>query len=325
MGPGRVVVTDCDHGHLEPETAVLSELGVALRVEACRTATDVISRCGDADVLLNQYAPVDDSVFEALPQLRLVVRYGVGVDNIDVAAATRHGIWVVNVPDYGASEVADHSLALSLALLRGVAAYDRSIRRGSWDYSVARPLRRLSALTYGVVGCGAIGLAVARRAAAFGMRVIGFDARPEISSDGGLTRVSLDELLATSDVVSLHAGLDASSRHLIDASALHAMQPTAILVNTARGGLVDTAALLGALDSGGLAGAALDVLEVEPIETHVRDRLTRHERVVLSPHAAWYSEESFRQLKGEVACEALRVLSGRTPRSPVNAPLLNAR
>lgn len=315
-----VVVTDCDHDHVNPEAAVLSEHGTGLRVEACRTPAEVISRCGDADVLINQYAPIDQTVFEAMPRLRLVVRYGVGVDNIDVRAATRHGVWVANVPDYGTSEVADHSFALALSLLRGVAVYDRSVRSGAWDYRVARPLRRLSDLTFGVVGCGAIGLAVAERAAAFGMRVLGSDVRPATSSDGTPTRVPLDELLAASDVVSLHAGLDASSRHLIGASAFAAMRCTAILVNTARGALVDTTALLEALDSGRLAGAALDVLGVEPIEAGVRDRLARHEKVLLSPHAAWYSEESFRQLKSEVASEALRVISGVAPRSPVNVP-----
>lgn len=317
----RVVVTDCDHGHVDPERTVLAEECIGLRVEDCRTAADVVSRCRDSEVLINQYAPIDHDVLGALPRLRLIVRYGVGVDNIDVPAATRHGVWVANVPDYATAEVADHSFALALTLLRGVAVYDRSVRGGAWDFTVARPLHRLADLTFGVVGCGAIGRAVAQRAGVFGMRVIGSDVRPATSGDGPPTRVPLDELLATSDVLSLHAGLDAGSRHLIGASALAAMRPTAILVNTARGGLVDTSALLGALDGGSLAGAALDVLDVEPIDPEVRRRLAQHERVLLSPHAAWYSEESVRQLKSEVAHEAVRVLSGQPPRSPVNDPV----
>jgi D-3-phosphoglycerate dehydrogenase len=181
---------------------------------------------------------------------------------------------------------------MALALLRGVTVYDRSVRDGSWEYQVARPLRRLSGLTLGVIGCGAIGQAVAARAAAFGMRVLGaeiVEGRP--TGPGPIVRVELDHLLAQSDVVSLHATLDDRSRGLLGASALAAMKPSAFVLNTARGGLVDTPALLAALDAGRIAGAALDVLDVEPPAPAVRDALARHPRVILSPHAAWYSEE----------------------------------
>jgi D-3-phosphoglycerate dehydrogenase / 2-oxoglutarate reductase len=225
---------------------------------------------------------------------------------------------VANVPDYGRDEVADHTLALALSLLRGVAVLDRSVRDGDWDLAPARPLRRLSTLTWGVVGCGAIGSATANRAAGLGMRVLGYDL-PQVPSAPPVERAGLEELLETADLVSLHAALSPESHHLIGAAALGRMRPTAFLVNTARGGLVDTAAVLAALDTGKLAGAALDVLEGEPPDD-LGWRVARHPRVVATPHAAWYSEEAFHTLKTEVAREALRVLEGKKPRSPVNSP-----
>jgi D-3-phosphoglycerate dehydrogenase / 2-oxoglutarate reductase len=316
---GTVLITDCDHGTIEPERSVLDGHDVELRLAACRTERDVVEQSRDADVLINQYAPITGAVLDALPRCRLVARYGVGVDNVDVPAATRRGVWVANVPDYGREEVADHAVALALALLRGTARLNRSVRGGAWDYGVVRPLRRLSTLTFGVVGYGAIGTEVARRAAALGMRVVGVDTPDGPTPSPPIEPVSLDELLATADVVSLHATLTDASRHLIGAAQLAAMKPTAFLVNTARGGLVDTAALIAALDEGRIAGAGLDVLEVEPPDETGR-ALAVHPNAVVTPHAAWYSEEAFHALKTEVAREALRVLDGGPPRSPVNRP-----
>ena len=315
---GVVVITDCDHDSVDPERAVLDGRDLELRVLQCRTSEEVAAQAGDADVLINQYVPITAEVLDALPRCRLVVRYGVGVDNVDVEAAAERGVWVANVPDYGREEVADHTLALALAGLRGVVVLDRSVRDGAWDLEAARPLRRLSGLTWGVVGCGAIGGAVAGRAAGLGMRVLGYDL-PRVRSQPPIERVELAELLEAADLVSLHAALTAESHHLIGADALGRMRPTAYLVNTARGGLVDAAALLAALDAGQLAGAALDVLEGEPPD-ELGWRLVRHRRVVATPHAAWYSEEAFHTLKTEVAREALRVLEGGQPRSPVNSP-----
>jgi D-3-phosphoglycerate dehydrogenase / 2-oxoglutarate reductase len=313
-----VVITDCDHDNVDPERAVLDGHDVELRVLACRTPEEVAAQAGDADVLLNQYVAITGEVLDALPRCRLVVRYGVGVDNVEVEAAAERGVWVANVPDYGRDEVADHTLALALSLLRGVVVLDRSVREGHWDLAAVRPLRRLSTLTWGVVGCGAIGTAVGHRAAALGLRVLGYDL-PQVPSQAPFERVELEELLAAADLVSVHAALTAESHHLIGAGALGRMRPTAFLVNTARGGLVDAAALLAALEAGKLAGAALDVLETEPPDELGR-RLARHPRVVATPHAAWYSEEAFHTLKTEVAREALRVLEGDRPRSPVNSP-----
>jgi D-3-phosphoglycerate dehydrogenase len=315
---GVVVITDCDHDNVDPERAVLGGHDVELRVLACRTPEEVAAKAGDADVLINQYVPITGEVLDALPRCRLVVRYGVGVDNVDVTAAAERAVWVANVPDYGRDEVADHTLALALSLLRGVAVLDRSVRDGDWDLAPARPLRRLSTLTWGVVGCGAIGTAVAKRAAGLGMRALGYDL-PQVPSGPPIERVGLEELLEAADLVSLHAALTPTSHHLIGAAALARMRPTAFLVNTARGGLVAQRDLLTALDTGKLAGAGLDVLEGEPPDD-LGWRVARHPRVVATPHAAWYSEEAFHTLKTEAAREALRVLQGQSPRSPVNSP-----
>jgi D-3-phosphoglycerate dehydrogenase len=315
---GVVVITDCDHDTIDPERSVLDGHDVELRRLQCRTPDEVAAQAGDADVLVNQYVPITAEVLDALPRCRLVVRYGVGVDNVDVEAAADRGVWVANVPDYGRDEVADHTLALALSVLRGVVVLDRSVHEGTWDLEPARALRRLSTLTWGVVGCGAIGTAVAGRAAGLGMRVLGYDVEG-VRSGPPIERVPLEDLLSGSDLVSLHAALTRDSRQLIGTDELARMRPSSYLVNTARGGLVDGAALLTALDEGALAGAALDVLETEPPDD-LGWRLARHPRVVATPHAAWYSEEAFLTLKTEVAREALRVLEGARPRSPVNAP-----
>ena len=316
-----VVITDCDHVNVEPEERVFSEAGFDLRLARCRTSEDVIEEARGADAIVNQYAPVDEAVLDALTRCRIVVRYGVGVDTVDVAAASERGIWVANVPDYGTEEVSDHALALMLNLLRGVGRLDRAVRRGVWDVKEIRPLRRVRTLTVGVVGCGRIGAAFARKAGRLGMRVLGYDAVgvPEELVREGVEEVGFDELLDASDVVSLHLPLGEETRHLIGEEQLGRMRRGAYLINTSRGGLVDSAALLRALDAGEISGAALDVLETEPPEKG--DRLVSHDRVITTPHAAWYSEESFETLKSEAAREVVRVLSGGRPRSPVNEPV----
>jgi len=232
---GVVVITDLDHDNVDPERSVLDGHDIELRVLQCRTPEEVAAQAGDADVLINQYVPITGEALDALPRCRLVVRYGVGVDNVDVEAAAARGVWVANVPDYGRDEVADHTLALALSVLRGVVALDRSVREGSWDLEAARPLRRLGTLTYGVVGCGAIGTAVAGRAAGLGMRALGYDV-PQVRSEPPIERVPLEELLSSSDVVSLHAALTPDTHHVIGAAALGRMRPSAFLVNTAAAG-----------------------------------------------------------------------------------------
>jgi len=318
----NVVITDCDHDNIEPELRVFGEAGYGVRLAECKTAEDVIREAAEADAIVVQYAPVGEDVLEALERCRVVVRYGVGVDTVDTQAAARLGVWVANVPDYGTEEVSDHALALMMNLLRGVGRLDRAVRSGTWDVREARPLRRVRSLTLGVVGCGRIGSAFARKAAPLGLRVLGYDPAPipeDLVREYGVQPTGLDELFAEADVVSLHLPLTEETRHLIGPEALRKMKPGAYLINTARGSLVDGEALLRALDGGELAGAALDVLETEPPEAG--DALVGHERMIVTPHAAWYSEESFETLKTEAAREVVRVLSGGRPRSPVNEPV----
>lgn len=316
----RVVITDCDHANIEPETRVFDEAGFDVKLAECKTASDVIEQAREADAIINQYAPIDEAVLANLERCRVVARYGVGVDTVDVDAASQLGVWVVNVPDYGVEEVSDHALALLLNMLRGIGRLDRAARSGEWDVNMIRPLHRVRNLTVGVIGCGRIGAAFARKVGCLGLRVLGYDTSgvPEDLARAGVEEVSFDELLASSDAVSLHLPLTEETHHLIAGEQLHSMKSGAYLINTARGGLVDSAALLKALNEGKLAGAALDVLESEPPANG--NALVSHDEVITTPHAAWYSEESYEALKSGVAQEVVRVLSGERPRSPVNEP-----
>lgn len=225
-----VVITDCDHGDIDAEKRVFDQSGYEVRLARCETASDVVGEAREADAIINQYAPVDESVLAALQRCKVVVRYGVGVDTVDVEAATRRGVWVANVPDYGTEEVSDQALALLMNLLRGICRLDRAVRRGEWEYSAVRPLRRVNTQTVGVVGCGRIGSALARKAGSLGLKVIAFDAVavPEELVRDGVEPVGFEELLAASDVVSLHAPLDEDSRHLIGEEQLRKMKRGAL-------------------------------------------------------------------------------------------------
>jgi D-3-phosphoglycerate dehydrogenase / 2-oxoglutarate reductase len=313
----NVVITDCDHGDVDRERALL-EPRFRLTVADCHTEDEVLAVAAGADAVICQYAPITDRVLAGLPRCRVVVRYGVGYDNIDAEAAAARGIWVANVPDYGVEEVAGHALALSLNLLRGIDRLARRVRDGEWDYRAVRPLRRISELTLGVIGHGRIGATYARMASALGARVLICDER----TIAGRDQVPLPDLLAAADLVSLHVPATATGGVLLGPAELAAMRPGAYLVNTARGSLIDQAALLAALDDGRLAGAALDVLADEPPPV---SGLIGHDRVVVTPHSAWYSEEAFRMLKDDAAREVTRVLDGAAPRHPVNDARAGAR
>lgn len=303
-----ILITDCDHPSTEIERAIVEAAGFRLEVAQCRTAADVIA-AGSASAavgLIVQYAPISGDVLLALPACRVVGRYGVGLDTIDVATAARLNIRVVNVPDYCTGEVADHALGLILALTRGIVPLDRGVQAGTWDFRLAGRVRRASSQRLGLIGLGRIGSALAHRARALGYDVVGTD--PQGPRASGVATVTLPELLATSDVVSIHAPLDSTTRHLIDARTLALMRPTAVLINTSRGGLVDHDALVDALRVGALAGAALDVLEREPIPAG--DPLIGLPNVVLTPHAAFYSEESLVEMKEKVSERVLATLTG---------------
>lgn len=314
----RVLVTDHPWPDVEIERQELAGVGAEVIEPADSSPEALAALAPGADAIGVCWAPLPGELLEQCLKCRVVARFGVGLDNIPVATATRLGIPVTYVPDYCVPEVADHTLALILALLRDVAAFDRALKAGSYDPNCFIP-RRLSGLTLGVVGYGRIGRAVAARAVGFGMTVI---AATRTGAMAGVRVVSLDELLAASDVVSLHLPLSAETRRLLDAERLSRMKATAYLVNASRGPLVDPAALLAALDAGRLAGAALDVFDQEPPPAD--DPLVSHPRVIATPHVAFRSAEAVVELRRRAAGQIADVLSGRRPEHVVNPEVFDA-
>ena len=271
----------------------------------------------DAILLFHDISIIGETSFAQAPRCRGIVRAGVGYNNIDLEAATRHGVIACNVPDYGTEEVADHAILFLLALTRHLVPSHQAIRTGAWDFRTAAGTPRLRGKTFGVVGCGRIGTATALRARALGLDVVFYDPflRQGMDKALGVRRVyQLEELLEQSHFVSLHCYLDATNHHLINERTIARMRPGSILINTARGPLVDEHALLAALDSGQIAAAGLDVVEREPLDN---DRLRQHPSVLLTPHTAFYSVEGYAELRTKAAEEVRRILLGEPPRNPV--------
>jgi D-3-phosphoglycerate dehydrogenase len=314
----RAVITDCDYPDVEQQRAVLEAAGADLIWENLRTEEALIAGLAGAEVLLTQYAPLTARVIASLDRCRGIVRYGVGYDTVDVEAATRHGIYVCNVPDYGTDEVSDHAVTMLLVVARKIVPLAQGVQAGVWSLEHIKPVGRLRGRTLGIIGLGRIGALTAAKARGFGIRVIGHDPYLPASrfAELGVERAELDDLLRESDYVSIHAPLNAETHHLISDRALALMKPSAFLINTARGGLVDAAALGRALRSGQIAGAAIDVAETEPIP---RDSpLLGLDNCIVTPHAAWYSDEAAAALQRLAAEEAVRLLTGEPPRCPVN-------
>lgn len=272
----------------------------------------------EADALMVTIQPVRAPLLETLTRCQIVSRVGVGLDNIDIPAATACGIWVVNVPDYAIEEVSIHAIALTLAHMRRIPTWAAETRAGQWNGHAASTLRRPSALTFGVLGFGRIGSATAAKAQGLGMRVIAHDPLidPAVITGAGVEAVSWETLLSTADYLSLHVPLTDATRTIINADTLAQMKPSAFLVNTARGGVVDETALLDALTHDRLAGAALDVLTTEPPSPD--HPLLRHPRVIVTPHVAWGSVEASHDVRAKGTQEVIRVLRGERPRFPAN-------
>jgi len=317
-----VAVTDYVFSSLEPEQRVLAPLDVELRPAQCKSEEEIIALTQGADAVLNCYAKMTARVIESLDRCKIIARYGIGVDNVDLAAATRAKIVVTNVPDYCIDEVSDHALALLLALERQIASADHAVKGGAWDVVAHGAIRRLRGQTLGLVGFGKIAMVVAAKARAFGLNVLAHDPYLDAKAIAvrGAEAVEFDGLLAQSDVVSIHVPLLPETRNLIGARELARMKPSAFLINTSRGGIVDEGALAEALKAGRLAGAALDVLLVEPPPSD--HPLRKLPNVVLTPHLAFYSRESVIELQTKAAEEVARALKGEPPRSPVNPQVL---
>jgi len=309
-----VVITDSDLGE-GVEEGVLEAAGHEVRRGAGRTAADVVDAAAGADALIVQWAPITAEVLAALPALRFVSRLGIGVDMVDLEAATAHGVAVANTPEYCIDEVVAHTLAFVLAATRGIVQHDRAMRAGGWAAIAAYPdAARPSERTVAVVGLGRIGARVAAQLAALGFRVLGVD--PFAAAPVGVAATTFEDAVAAADIVTLHLPLTAETRHLLDAEAFGRMRPGAVLVNTCRGGLVDETALLAALAGGRLGAAYLDVFESEPLPA--ASPLRTAERVVLSPHAAWYSPTALAELPRSAATQVVDFLAGRTVPSIVN-------
>jgi D-3-phosphoglycerate dehydrogenase / 2-oxoglutarate reductase len=312
----RVLITDFNYPDVELERGILEGAGLELVEAQCRTEEDVIEAGQGVSALLTQYARITAKVFDALPELRLVGRYGVGFDIVDVEAARERGVWVANVPDYGTEEVAVHALSMALALLRHLPLYDRDVKAGRWHSASTGPLYRLKNLTLGVVGVGRIGGTMARRANPWFGRTLGCD--PYLEEDAwpeGVEPASLEEVFSESLVVSLHAPLTDETRWFVDRSLFELMPEGSYLVNTARGGLVVMEDLLRALNEGPLAGAGLDVLPQEPPPPD--HPLLSNPNVILSPHAAFYSLEAEKEVRSKAARNVVAWAQEGRPLYPV--------
>jgi phosphoglycerate dehydrogenase-like enzyme len=301
-----------------PILSDVAEIVVARATEESMLAS--FAPQADAFLLFHDLSRMGEATFSLAPKCKCVVRAGVGFNNVDLEAATRNGVVVCNVPDYGTEEVADHAIMFLLAVARRLVPCHTAIRAGTWHYASALGTPRLRDRVLGLVGCGRIGTATALRAKALGMDVVFFDPLVKRGVDKalGIRRANtLDELLAQSHFVSLHCYLDQTTYHLINAQSLARMRPGSYLINTARGGVVDSVALIAALDSGQIAGAALDVVEREPLDD---ERLRFHPNVIFTPHSAFFSEEGFIELRTKAAEEVRRILIGEAPWNAVNRP-----
>jgi D-3-phosphoglycerate dehydrogenase len=317
-----VAITDYVFPSLEPEQRVLAPLGVELRPAQCKSEEEIINLAKDADGILNCYAKMTARVIESLNHCKIIARYGIGVDNVDLTAATKAGVLVTNVPDYCIDEVSDHALALLFALARRIVTADRAVKAGAWDVVAHAGIRRLRGQTLGLLGFGKIAKALASKVQPLGMKVLVYDPylEPAAIAPHGAEAVNFERLLADADAVSIHVPLSPETRNMIGPRELARMKPTAFLINTSRGGIVDEQALAVALTEGRLGGAALDVLGVEPPSAD--HPLRQAPNMIFTPHLAFYSRESVIELQTKTAEEVARALKGEPPRSPVNREVL---
>jgi D-3-phosphoglycerate dehydrogenase / 2-oxoglutarate reductase len=311
-----VAVADSPFPSLDPVEKILRPSGARLRMSASPAAEDILAVARDADALMVCYAKIPGDLIRQLARCKVIGRTGLGVDNIDLSAARERNIAVTYVPDYCMAEVSDHAMALLLALARKVPLANSLVQAGRWEMAAVAPIHRLSGQTLGLVGLGNIPRALVPKAKAFGFRVLAYDPFVALGAFDslGVEGVNFDELLGSSDFVSIHAPLTSETQGLFNADAFSKMKMGAGLINTARGPIVDEKALIEALDSGRLGGAALDVLESEPPPKG--SPLIGRANVVLTPHTAFYSVEALEELQTKCATDVARVLSGQPPVFP---------
>jgi D-3-phosphoglycerate dehydrogenase len=318
MTKPRVVVTDHGFPNLRHEEDVLAAAGAELVVAQCKTAEAVIEAARDADALLVQWAPVPAAVIAALTRCKVIVRYGIGFDNVDIAAAKACGIAVCNIPDYGVHEVAEHAVALALALTRQLPQIDARLRGGVWKIVPDRPMPSLREMTFATAGFGRIARSAHRMMRGFDGKRIAYDpfVPADIMAMEGVEKVEIEDLFTRADILSLHLPMTPETKHFVSASRLAEMKRTAIIVNTARGPLIDTVALAAALTAGAIGGAGIDVFEQEPLPAD--HPLRSAPSALITSHVAWYSESSIPRLQRLAAEEVARALRGEALKNQVN-------
>jgi D-3-phosphoglycerate dehydrogenase len=316
--PFTVAVADSVFPNLDPAREVLSRVGAQLQLAPASTPEAIMPIAKDADAILVTYAKITGDMIRQLTRCRIISRFGIGVDNVDIAEATKAGIVVTKVPDYCIDEVSDHTMALLLAVVRKIPFINAQVHGGTWKMPAVVPIHRLRGSVLGLVGFGRIPQLVVPKAKAFGIKVIAYDpyVPKEVFLAAGVDAVDFPTLLKTSDYVSIHSPLVPETKNLFNADAFKQMKKHAYVVNTARGPIIDEAALAAALDAGQIAGAALDVMVQEP--PAAGHPLFGRENVIITPHTSFYSEESLVELQTKAAQEVVAVLSGQAPRNPVN-------
>jgi D-3-phosphoglycerate dehydrogenase len=316
----KIVITDHRFKDVELERQAVEAAGGELVVGQATDAQQAAQLCEDADGVLTARAPITRRVIESMTRCRIIVRYGIGVETVDIAAATERGIMVANVPDYCVDEVSDHALTLLLMLSRQMIPSIALAREEKWLTAKMPALQRVRGRICGLVGCGKIGSLLAGKVRALGMQLVVYD--PYLSEsrcrEMGAELASFERLLAESDFISLHAPLNEQTRHLFDGAAFAKTKRTAFLINTARGGLIDEAALIAALDAGTIAGAGLDVVDSETVVTAVRMALVNHPKIVLTAHTAWLSEEARASLQEKAVAQVVAAVRGERPYGVLN-------
>ena len=318
----KILITDYAWASIEPERQVLAEIGAELIAAETGDEPELQTLVPTMDGILTCWNPVRESVITAAKKCQVIARYGIGLDNIDVEAATEQGIVVTNVPAYCMDEVSDHAMGLLLACARKIPRFDQAVKNGVWDQNIGPEMHRIRGKTLGIVGFGRIGQAIIPKAKAFGLTINVCSPRtdPKRIQQQGAQKVTFQELLTTSDFITIHAPLTQETEHLFSNAEFRAMKPTACLINTARGGIVDTTALTTALRNGDITGAGLDVLETEPPEPDTE--LLTFDNVVVTPHAAFVSEDAILELEVTAARCVAQVLTGQLPESVVNPSVL---
>lgn len=318
----RVVVTDCQFPNFDQEIKVIENQNGEFILKQCFSEDELIKVTAEADGILNQYAKITARVINSMKKCKVIVRYGIGIDTIDLSAATQAGIPVCNVPLYGIHEVSDHVIALLFSCIRNLLPMDALVKKNDWDYKLSRPVSRIQGKTIGFVGFGNIPKMISRKLKPWDLRMLTYDpfVSPEICLEFGVKKVSLDLMLKESDYISLHAPLTPETHHLFNYEKFKSMKQGTIFINTSRGAIVDEQGLLKALEEGWLGSAGLDVLEQEPPVS--QNPLFELDNIILSPHMAWHSADSEVDLQRMAAEEVMRVLKGEKPASCLNPEVL---